>query len=151
MLKTMVAIAALQAVTMLAAAPASAQTAAPAAADSAAIRRVALDYIDGWYTGDAARMRGALHPQLAKRIVRTPPGGASRLGHMTADQLVEGTAQGGGRSTPEDRRRSDVRILDIFGAAASVRVDATDWVDYLHLVRTDAGWVIVNVLWELRR
>lgn len=41
------------------------------AIDSAAIRATALDYIDGWYTGDAARMERALHPELVKRIVMT--------------------------------------------------------------------------------
>ena len=33
--------------------PAAAQT----SADTAAIRAAALDYIDGWYTADGARMR----------------------------------------------------------------------------------------------
>jgi hypothetical protein len=64
-------------------APAAAH--AQAAADSAAIRRVALDYIEGWYTGDAARMERALHPDLAKRIVESDArNGGSVLGHMTA-------------------------------------------------------------------
>src|SRR5688572_3399053 len=31
-------------------------------ADQAAIRSIALDYIEGWYAGDAARMESALHP-----------------------------------------------------------------------------------------
>ena len=46
-------------------APARAQT----AADSAAIRATALDYIQGWYTNNPARMKRALHPHLAKRLV----------------------------------------------------------------------------------
>jgi hypothetical protein len=46
---------------------------------------VALDYIEGWYTGDAARMERALHPDLAKRIVESDArNGGSVLGHMTA-------------------------------------------------------------------
>jgi hypothetical protein len=46
---------------------------AQSAADSAAIRQPALDYIEGWYEADAERMERALHPDLAKRIVRTNP------------------------------------------------------------------------------
>src|SRR4051812_14973787 len=46
-----------------------AQAHVPTAADSAAIKATALDYIEGWYTGDAERMERALHPELAKRIV----------------------------------------------------------------------------------
>jgi hypothetical protein len=124
---------------------------AQTSADSAAIRATALDYIQGWYGGDAARMERAVHPQLAKRIVRTgAQGGAATLGHMGSAELVEGARRGGGRRTPAEQQRSDVRILDVFGATASVRVDASDWIDYLHVARVDGRWVIVNVLWELR-
>lgn len=130
-------------------APAAAQ--AQSAADSAAIRRVALDYIEGWYAGDTGRMERALHPDLAKRIVQTDrQSGRSVVDHMTATQLVQGTSRGGGQNTPAERQRKDVRILDIFGNTASVRVDASDWVDYMHLGRVDGQWKIINVLWELR-
>lgn len=37
-----------------------------AASDEAKIRAAALDYIEGWYEGDAERMERALHPHLAK-------------------------------------------------------------------------------------
>ena len=33
--------------------------------------------------------------------------------------------------------------------AASARIDASGWVDYLHLAKWNGRWVIVNVLWEL--
>ena len=36
-------------------------------ADRDAIVRVALDYFEGWFDGDAARMERTLHPDLAKR------------------------------------------------------------------------------------
>jgi hypothetical protein len=61
-------------------------TPAPVRADTAAIRAAALEYLQGWYTGDAA----------------------------------------------------------------SARVDADTWVDYLQLARVDGRWQIVNVLWALR-
>ena len=122
---------------------------AQSAADSAAIRGAALDYIDGWYAGDAARMERALHPELAKRIVETDGQGRSRLGQQSAMTLVQNTRRGGGTSIPAARRRSDVRILDTYGNAASVRVGAAGWVDYMHLAKSNGRWVIVNVLWEL--
>ena len=45
-------------------------------ADRDAIVRVALDYFEGWFDGDAARMERTLHPDLAKRSPTTllPPG-----------------------------------------------------------------------------
>ena len=124
---------------------------AQTSADSVGIRQAALDYIEGWYTGDADRMARAVHPELAKRIVRTDPkSGRSSLGQMSAMTLVNGTRSGGGKQTPEAQRRKDVRILDIYQGAAVARVDASSWVDYLELGKWNGQWVIVNVLWELR-
>lgn len=122
---------------------------AQTAADSAAIRATALDYIDGFYTGDAARMERALHPDLAKRIVTRTPGEAETLQEMTADQLIQMTAGGGGTRIPDDQQISDVTILDIFEGIASVKVVAGLWVDYMHIARVDGEWLIVNVLWEM--
>jgi hypothetical protein len=119
-------------------------------ADSSAIRQTALDYIEGWWQADASRMARALHPELAKRIVFTDSVGGQRLRDMTASELVYGTRAGGGSRTPAAERRSEVTILDVFNNAASVRVDAGPWVDYMHLARWSGRWVIVNVLWELR-
>jgi hypothetical protein len=131
-----------------AASPARAQS----ATDSAAIRQAALDYIEGWYTADGDRMARALHPELAKRIQNVDPQGRYWIRDMTASELVRGTRAGGGTQTPAAQRRSEVRILDVFQNAASVRLDATGWIDYLHLVRqADGRWLIVNVLWETRR
>lgn len=124
--------------------------AAQTPSDSAAIRATALDYIQGWYTGDAARMERALHPELAKRIVRADTLGNYRLDQQSAMTLVQGTRNGGGKATPQADRRDDVRILDIFRNAASVRIDASHWVDYLQLAKWKGRWVIVNVLWELK-
>ncbi|MBK5096512.1 MAG: nuclear transport factor 2 family protein [Gemmatimonadetes bacterium] len=124
---------------------ASAQT----AADSAAIRATALDYIEGFYTGDAARMERALHTDLKKRIVQRKPGEAETLQEMTADQLVQMTAGGGGKQMPDEQKTSDVTILDIYGGMASVKIVAGVWVDYMHIAQVDGEWKIVNVLWEM--
>jgi hypothetical protein len=124
---------------------------AQSAADSASIRAAALDYIEGWYEGNAERMERALHPELAKRIVNTDPRtGRSSLGQQSALTLINGVKRGGGKDTPPAQQRKDVRILDIFGNTASVRVDAASWIDYLHIAKSNGRWVIVNVLWENR-
>lgn len=123
---------------------------AQTSADSAAIKATALDYIEGYYTGDGERMERALHPELAKRIVFTnPTTGESQLSNMTADQLVGATRTGYGTQVPDSVRRMDVTILDIYENAASVKIMAHEWIDYLHIARSGDSWVIVNVLWEL--
>jgi hypothetical protein len=119
--------------------------------DAAGIRQTALDYIEGWYEGNAERMERALHPELAKRIVRTnPQNNQSRLDQMSALSLVLGTRRGGGKDTPKDRQQKEVTVLDVYQNAASVKIVASDWIDYLHVARFNGRWVIVNVLWELK-
>jgi hypothetical protein len=121
------------------------------AADSAGIRAAALNYIEGWYEGSAERMEQALHPELAKRIVAPhPETGASVLRNMTADELIQATGAGYGARTPAEQQRTDVTILDIYEGTAAVRIDAGQWIDYLHVAQWNGEWKIINVLWQLR-
>lgn len=133
---------------MLLAIASNAQAQSPA--DAAAIKQTALDYIEGWYEGNPERMEKALHPELAKRIVRTNQEGNSRLDQMSAMSLVLGTSRGHGKNTPKEKQQKDVTILDVFENAASVKVVAAEWIDYLHVAKFGGRWVIVNVLWEMK-
>ena len=124
---------------------------AQTAADSAAIRKAALDYVEGWYEANAERMERALHPELAKRIVCTDPAsGRSRLEQMSAMTLVLGVKRGGGKETPIEQQQKDVFILDIFQNTASVKAIMSGWIDYMHMAKSNGEWKIVNVLWELK-
>lgn len=119
--------------------------------DSLAIKRTALNYIEGWYEGNGDRMEQALHPELAKRMVSTDPqSGKSRLSQMSAMTLINGTKAGGGKKTPAEQQQKDITILDIYNNAASVKVVASGWIDYLHVAKWNGEWKIVNVLWELK-
>ncbi|HSS18766.1 MAG TPA: nuclear transport factor 2 family protein [Pyrinomonadaceae bacterium] len=126
------------------------QAQAQSTADANAIKQTALDYIEGWYEGNPERMERALHPELAKRIVRTNAEGMSRLDQMGAMTLVQFTRRGGGKQTPKENQQKDVTILDAFENAACVKVVASDWVDYLQVAKFNGKWVIVNVLWEMK-
>ena len=130
------------------AALAAATAAVAAEPEAAAIEACARDYIEGWYAGDAARMERSLHPELAKRIVNRGPDGRGELQNMGAMALVQYTRARSGK--PDAGKRADVKILDVFGRTASVRVDAEAWIDYMHLAQVEGRWRIVNVLWELR-
>ena len=78
-----------------------AQTTSPD--DNEAITTTALDYIEGWYSGDAGRMERALHPELAKRMISTDPKtGRSQFNHMGAMALVNT------RATAAEKRRRKI-------------------------------------------
>ena len=96
---------------------------AQSSADSAGIRSTALDYAEGWYTGDADRMARALHPELVKRILVTDTAtGRAFVQTMGASALVNGARHGYGKGTPPERQLKDVHILDVFGNAAVAKV-----------------------------
>lgn len=138
------------AVLTVSAVSADAQTTTVSDADKAAIKATALDYIEGWYEGNAERMERALHPELAKRIVRKDAQGNNRLDQMGATALVQGVKRGFGKNTPKEKQIKDVFILDVYENTASVKAVMSDWIDYMHVARWNNRWVIVNVLWELK-
>lgn len=119
-------------------------------ADKQAITQTALDYVEGWYEGNAERMERALHPDLAKRVVFRDERGRSRLDQMSAMGLVQGVKRGGGKDTPKEQQQKDITILDVFENAASVKAIMSGWIDYMHMSKINGRWVIVNVLWELK-
>ncbi|MGH9554267.1 MAG: nuclear transport factor 2 family protein [Terriglobales bacterium] len=118
--------------------------------DEAGIRAAALDYVEGYYEGNADRMERALHPHLAKRIARTDANGRTRVDQMSAMELVQIIRLGSGKNIPKDKQVKKVTILDVFGNAASVRAEMLEWVDYMHLAKVNGQWKIINVLWEMK-
>lgn len=124
------------------------QTKPDAKSDAELIKQTALDYIEGWYEGDATRMERSLHPDLAKRIVQRDERGRYSLRQMSALGLVQATRAAEGKEIPKEKQQKDVTILDIYNNSASVKIIASDWVDYLHVAKWRGRWVIVNVLWE---
>jgi hypothetical protein len=108
------------------------------------IERAVLDYFEGWFDGDAARMEDALHPQLAKRTLR--PGDV--LETITAQQMIDATAEGVGRSLDVPDRAIEIEITHVDGGIAAAVVHSALYIEYVHLARTGEGWKIVNTLWR---
>lgn len=119
--------------------------------DLKAIREAVEDYYGGWYEANPERMEHCLHAELAKRAVRKDTSGNEFLHQLSKEQMLEKTEEGGGSDTPADKRLCDITILDHYEEIATVKVIATDYIDYLHLVRQAGRWRIVNALWTDNR
>ena len=113
-----------------------------AEADNRAIEATVLDYFEGWYDGDTARMDRALHPDLVKRRA------GEALGVTTKARMVELTAAGEGAADRGDGR-IEIGIADVYGDIACAIVHTGTYHEYVQLVRTSAGWRIANALWQL--
>ena len=120
--------------------------------DLKAITETARDYVEGWFTADAERMRRALHPELVKRTIWHDISG-NRWNvepALTAETMVRYTQKGGGSALPDPEKSFEIVILDIFRHIATVKVSSHPYMDYLHLANMDGRWWIVNCLYELR-
>jgi hypothetical protein len=108
---------------------------------STEVRDAALDYFEGWFTGDVDRMRRALHPGLAKRALNED----GTLNETSAEWMLDATAAGRGKRAGVE---IDVDVIDVYGDVASVVIRSSVYREYLHLVRMSEGWKIVNALWQ---
>jgi ketosteroid isomerase-like protein len=105
------------------------------------ITQAVLDYFEGWFEGDADRMRRALHRDLVKRRA------GDELGRTTKEHMVEATERGEGKGIAV-AAQIEVEIEDVYEDIASVTVHAPPYHEYVHLVRTRDGWKIANALWR---
>ena len=112
--------------------------------DSEAIRRCALDYIEGWYEGRADRMSQALSPHLAKRRFVSD----QEIWDVSKDWMVEATENGKGRLDEPQKGRKEISILDQTTTMATVKIISNNFIDYLHLAKFNNTWRIINVLWD---
>ena len=147
MRKTMSGIRAALLCTLLVAPPAAAQT---TTGDRAGVERAALDYLEGFYEGDAAKIRRGVHPDVVKYGFYVPGGGGAYQGQpMTFQQMLDFAAdvKARGNHLPADAPKA-VEILDVLDQTAAVKVTAWWGTDYLHLARYDGQWKILHVLWQ---
>ncbi|MDX1395775.1 MAG: nuclear transport factor 2 family protein [Gemmatimonadota bacterium] len=124
--------------------------AAVATDDTEAIEAAALDYIEGFYTGDADRLRRSVRPEVTKY------GFARR----SADQPYQGSAmpfeemlayaehvRTSGDTAPADAPK-EVEILDAMDQIAVVKVTAFWGSDYLQMAKYEGRWMILHVIWQ---
>src|SRR6185503_14181442 len=119
-------------------------------ADREAVRQAVLDYVEGIYNVEPARIERSVHPNLAKLGFYRPPAEmAYRAGSkMTFQQLVE-IAKNFNKDgkLPKDAPK-EIVIYDVLDQTATVKLTA-DWgTDYMHLAKFDGKWMIINVLWQ---
>ncbi len=118
--------------------------------DRRAVYNASLDYIEGMYTADPARIQKSTFKDLVKRgfYWKGKSQTFSELTSMSYDQLVQ-VAKDWNREgwLPEDAPR-EITILDIQDKIALVKTTAYWGIDYLHLCKMDDKWMIVNVIWQ---
>jgi len=115
-----------------------------------AVRSVVNDYIEGWFEGNAGRMKQALHPDFVKRCRGIEGDNPDALETLSARDMIDATADGEGRREDAPDRQIQIRIDHLSGGIASAQCFCHRYVDLLHLIEMPDGWKIVNAAWRLR-
>ena len=121
--------------------------------DSLAIKRVVLDYIESQHYVKPLLMERALHPKMVKRTFWKSKTKKDDFLLETSRKTmisVAKTYNKNGKGFPE-KPTKEVKILDVFDKTASIKLIADDWIDYMHIVKLNGKWTIVNVLWQYKK
>ena len=112
--------------------------------EEAAVRATVTDYIEGYYTGDAARMEKSLHPHYLKHTI-SGTDGQLKMTEKTRLQMVEDVRSNGRQKNLSDKKEQ-ITVLDVAADIASAKLVTADWVDYLTLTKWNGEWKIVSVV-----
>ncbi|RXM43279.1 nuclear transport factor 2 family protein [Flavobacterium sp. YO12] len=126
------------------------QLQAQTAQDTLEIKRAALAYIEAQHNPNPKLMESALHPRMVKRSVfRNKAAQKDYISEFFAENMVilAETYNVKGDKFPKNPRK-EVKLLDVSAKTASVKLLADAWIDYMHIVKTNGEWKIINVLWQ---
>jgi alkyl hydroperoxide reductase subunit AhpC len=123
-----------------------AQSAKAKVDDSTAIKAAVINFIDGIYAGDVARVEKAIYPDINRATPRDlAQTGRSVLAYSTYSGLLENT-RSKAAALDDTARHIAVQILDKDDDLANVKMTSASFSDYLQLLRLDGQWRIVNAL-----
>lgn len=129
---------------------ASSYTFAQTKQDSLEIKQAALDYIESQHKPNPKQMEKALHPRMVKRTFwKDKATGKDYVRETTTETMVllaESYNKAGDKFPPNPKK--NVILLDVSERTASVKLIADEWIDYMHIVKLNGAWKIINVLWQ---
>lgn len=120
---------------------------APAQDDIDAITSVALDYLEGYVSGDSQRHLRSYHPEAIKRRYTKDDDGIFGIVSLSPQTMADYAATESGTNTDG---QIEVIVDDVYEDIASVRVYSDRWVDFLHIVKARGEWRLFHVTWHRR-
>ena len=98
--------------------------------DSVAIKKAALDYIEGWYSGDTARIAKALSPDLIKRgFIISHKDNQLVKAEASYAQMIEWTGKKPDELSKNPDIKFEVTIIEVGSNISMVKVVSPQYVD----------------------
>lgn len=117
--------------------------------DREAVRRAALDYLDGFYEGDTTKLIRAFRPEMYKYGFWRDSTGRYAGERMTFAEAVEYARKVKARNRGVDPKwPKQVDIFEVQDQTAAAKVTAWWGTDYLLLGKYDGAWQIAHVMWQ---
>ena len=117
--------------------------------DEVAIKECALNYLEGWYSADSARMAKALSPDLAKKgFVKRRGSDQLTVVPASYEQMVQWSGQKPDQMKDNPDIPLKVEIIEVGENIAMVKTTAPDFIDYLQLAKMHGEWKIYHAVWE---
>ncbi|GAB5525960.1 MAG: hypothetical protein Roseis2KO_38320 [Roseivirga sp.] len=119
--------------------------------ESDKVKRACMDYIEGFYEGDEAKLKRCLSPDLLKFGYMKKRGTQE---YASAGQMTYEEALSYARGVKEKQRfpKADaprgIEIYDVDDNIAAAKVTAWWGFDYILLAKVDDKWMIQQVLWQ---
>ena len=118
--------------------------------DRAAVRAAVLDYVEGFYEGDTARLVRSVWPEVRKYGYYVPRDSSSYAGEaMPYPEFMRyANAVKAGRARTPANAPKEIEVYDVQDQTASAKLTAWWGTDYLLLAKQDGRWMITHVLWQ---
>jgi len=119
--------------------------------DKEKIERACMDYLEGFYEGDTAKIIRSIKPTLYKSGYwkNDKSGIYENDGLMSYRQAIDYTKRVFEKKNfPKPDAPKKVEVLDILNSIAAAKVTAWWGFDYILLSKQNDQWMIEQVLWE---
>lgn len=135
---------------LVVAAVVSTRVGAQSDADRAAVRAAVLDYVEGFYEGDTARLVRSVRPEVTKYGFFVPRNKSAYEGEaMPWGEFMSYAKSVKARNkAPDPKWPKQIDVLDVADQTAAAKLTAWWGIDYLQLAKYDGRWMILHVLWQ---
>jgi len=119
-------------------------------ADREAVRRAVLDYVEGFYEGDSAKLARSIRPEVYKYGFWKPRDSTRYAGEQMTWPEFFSYARGikqNNRQAPATAPKR-IELYDVQNQTASAKLTAFWGIDYLLLGKYDGKWMISSVMWQ---
>jgi len=118
--------------------------------DSIEIKRIALGYLVALQDLKPELMTEVINDSLNKITIGWDRDSKKEYAKATtkAEMIAFATSWNKSNTKFPTKPDNQITVLDIYNRIANVKLVSDNWVEYLHLIKLDGKWSVVNLIWQ---